>query len=574
VQIEKLMVAAKKYNILIDASENCITFPIGGEIYIFDCQPLTNDWKEHILSDGHYWQLDYQMFPMSHPFEKRKLLISDEKNSESNKFCKYAYYNTESKVLLVHYLGDEAEAGKSVPDKSKNILTKASKYVRDNALAPKDPKSAIETYAELLSKADAEAIAITAPKDRRTVPYYKHKTILENKSHANEMAATFITAGMLGTFVVDIQLQPHLVVTCITDRGAAELQEVLKLLRPGMSLILHYDTKIPYGDYFISVLSYRHPLIEPAGEKASSVSKEAIVPLAFVIHHKKAQNVHAGAFEKIGQRLDGENPESKLSFSSTPKVMVSDRELNGADLLPNTRPLWCHIHLRKNVHEQAKKLGYTQDESLQIVKNLETLLKSTRLETYTKKKDELLQSALWTSHNFSRYFTSHMDADILTRAAKWLIEGYGIEHPEKVITNNSSETINSVLHPEGGKATGKQLGVDMALIKFKHHIDRNDNEINRAYYGIGNFQLKEPLLRRKMKTIPTYQLLTPDEMIQQYKELTAPGYDRNFEESPVKLQWEEAQEDSIESMAEFYVQHNYIRPVPFTQYYMGLNLSL
>ena len=107
VTVEKLMIAAKKHNILIDASENNITMPIGGELYIFDCQYLTLDWKEHILCDGHHWKIKYAIHPVQCNFDKREYYALNAEKVPTPDFLRYAYYNTDSKVLLVHYVGSD-----------------------------------------------------------------------------------------------------------------------------------------------------------------------------------------------------------------------------------------------------------------------------------------------------------------------------------------------------------------------------------------------------------------------------------------------------------------------------------
>ena len=364
-----------------------------------------------------------------------------------------------------------------------------------------------------------------------------------------------------------------MVIGCVTDRGATELIRVCEWLgRKGKRLVMHYDTTFQYGDYYVTILSYRHPYIEKIKSKNSNINDQAIVPLAVIFHHKKAQFVHKTAMDTVTRRLDEGHPEAKYSFTNTPKVVISDREFVGSELLTNATTLWCHIHLQKNCKEQARKLGYKNDEAIEIGQNVVALLRSTSVETYTKRKNEFLASQLWSKHNFNKYFTKNIDKDITTGAARWLIEQYGIENADKGITNNPSETINSVLHLQGGKLIGKQTRIDLALMKVKYFMDSKDIEINRAYYAFGNYQLKDKDMPiEAIKNLPTYQLLTPEEMIQEYREMMEPGYERQFEESPMKLKWENVQKDTVENIAKFYVDNALIRSIPYTQYFLGIN---
>ena len=575
-QVRLLCAAATEHKVVIDASENTITLPIGGEIYIFNCAPLPIDWKNHCLMDGHHWKLKYHTYPVTENFDKRKFEIIDENRMSSCKFQKYAYYNTQSKVLLIHYLGNEEDAPEVLHGNSKhkrNLFHQGSKMIRENVLASKQEKSGSKICSNLTTKANPETIAATAPRDSRTVQYYQQQGMQTDKLHANEIAATFITANYMGSFVIDMHITPHLVIVCVSDRGADELIFVCQNITIGKRLVLHYDTTFQYGDYFLSVLCYRHPLVERSSSRKTNVNNEAIVPLAIIIHHKKSTFVHADALKTIAARLDGGNSESKHSFSNTPKVFVSDREFMGSDMLPNTTNLWCHLHLRKNTKEKAHRLGHPQEECIAIGRNIDELLKSQSPQSYYERREQFMQTDLWTSRGFNTYFQQYVNGDILRGAARWLIEDYGIEHSEKGITNNASEALNSALHHEGGKLLGKQNRVDLALMKVKYFIDSRDIEINRAYHGQGDYQIKDQIFKKSLKDIPTYKLLTPEEMIKEYKAIAEPGYERELEETPLKVKWDAVEKDTVKDVADFYVEHKLIRAVPNTQYYMGINIA-
>ena len=574
--VEKLMVAAKKHNVLIDASENNITMPMGGELYIFDCEHLSIDWKEHILCDGHHWKIKYAINPVGANFDKRQWLTMNQEKVQSYEFVRYAFYNTNSKVLLVHYIGDEKKSGEYLHGNSKkkrNIFVRTSKIVKDNVNASNYEKSTSKIYDELTTKANAATIEVSAPRDTRAVEYNRQQTLQKDKLHANEIASTFITAGYLGSFVIDMHIAPHMVIGCVTDRGAAELKRVCEWLgKKGKRLVMHYDTTFQYGDYYVTILSYRHPYIEKIKTKTTNINDQAIVPLAVIFHHKKAQFVHKTAMDTVTRRLDEGHPDTRYSFTNTLKVIISDREFVGSDLFPNARTLWCHIHLQKNCKEKARSLGYKNEEAIEIGHNVVALLRSTCVETYTERKNEFLQSKLWSKHNFNKYYAKNIDKAITTGAARWLIEEYGIEHADKGITNNPAETLNSVLHHLGGKLLGTQTRIDKALMKVKYFMDSKDIDINHAYYAFGNYQIKDKEMPLKnIKNIPTYQLLTPEEMIQEYREMMEPGYERQFEESPMKLKWENVQKDTVENIAQFYVDNGLIRSIPFTQFCLGIN---
>ena len=334
-----------------------------------------------------------------------------------------------------------------------------------------------------------------------------------------------------------------MVIGCVTDRGAAEIRHICQLLRRkyvankhAPYLVMHYNPTFEYGDYYVNILSYRHPFIDKC--TSSNVKSEAIVPLAIFFHQKNANFVHKTALEAVTRRLDEGQSERQNSFSNTKKVVMSNGEFVGSNLLSNTDTLWSHLDLHKNCEEKARELGYTEDESLEIGKNVAELLKPNS--NYIQRRKELMTSKLWAGKFFHEFFERNLEEHIVN----WLNYPFDLECSidlsKKGVNNTPSDILNRVLHQEGGDFRP----MDMALMKTKYFIDHKDIQINRAYYGIGNYQLNDPDMSKEMKTIPTYQLYTPEEMVNLYQKMTEPDYERQFNESPMKEIWEKIQNDT------------------------------
>ena len=82
-------------------------------------------------------------------FSKREWLKLNQDKVQSYEFVRYAFYNTASKVLLVHYIGDETKSGEYLHGNSKkkrNIFVKTSKIVKDNVTASNMEKSTSKIY--------------------------------------------------------------------------------------------------------------------------------------------------------------------------------------------------------------------------------------------------------------------------------------------------------------------------------------------------------------------------------------------------------------------------------------------
>ena len=106
-----------------------------------------------------------------------------------------------------------------------------------------------------------------------------------------------------------------------------------KLLGIGIPLTFGYDTTFNCGDFYVSILVFRHPCIK----------KEPIIPAGFLFHEAK---------EAVGHRMFFENKVTQIPKMHSAMVsIVTDREsaLKAAIVgsLPKCNYLFCYIHIKK-----------------------------------------------------------------------------------------------------------------------------------------------------------------------------------------------------------------------------------
>ena len=70
----------------------------------------------------------------------------------------------------------------------------------------------------------------------------------------------------------------------------------------------------------------------------------------------------------------------------------------------------------------------------------------------------------------------------------WVLERAGIANPNKGITNNPSESFNSVLH---SLKQWKQVPLDVACVSLFHLTTYYQREVERGLHQCGSMRLKE-----------------------------------------------------------------------------------
>ena len=211
------------------------------------------------------------------------------KKSARFKIAKQTIKDTqEEKVLIPREYSYEEETNMSkVIDKDKAVIDLEEKALQTGTYEEKKLAIARKIYGE----------GTTQPKFASG-----GKDIEFDRGSIGEVAQAHMISKYLGDFVYNSKSAPYLSLTCGTIEGTKELHRAIAAVKPGKRLKLHYDTTFNYGNYYFSMLAYRHPNVVRV--ERTYLNNEAIIPIACIFHHKKQKFEHKEAFEYIEKHLD------------------------------------------------------------------------------------------------------------------------------------------------------------------------------------------------------------------------------------------------------------------------------
>ena len=195
--------------------------------------------------------------------------------------------------------------------------------------------------------------------------------------------------------------------------------------------VFGYDTTYELGDYYCSVLVFRHPYL----------SGNPGFPIAFMLHDKRLQKVHNSFMEKMCTVMP--------TFRTAPFIMIMDREkaLKNAvrKSCSKVHVVFCWNHLLKDVELWVRRnksgISGKQDEYY-YRREVKKLLHCNTRENYLHCVDNSVNS--W-SLTFTQYFARYIDKDIQQNCGRFVLEPLGIYSAESGITNNICESYNHLI---------------------------------------------------------------------------------------------------------------------------------
>ena len=312
-QVAQMIEVAVSNNALLDGADVNILHPKGGDLYIFQCKRMWHGWKD-LLDDGYVWARKETDNLFAFPFQRQKFLEeSCTRHKSIEEFKKYTYFNTETKHLLIHYVGHEIIT--QVPDQKEETILQKSPTKLSN----------------------------------REILLNKGKQITESRLEANEISQAHLIAAYMGDFVFNIKHEPIVSLTCGTRKGAEELQRAIKALEKDERLKLYYNSLTEYGDFCVFLLSYQHPNIV----RRKNAHDEAILPIAVTFYKKNHTFEHNESLSYIEKRFD--LGMKKKPFSNVPKLLVVDIDIDGSKMLKNCENgIINHEKIEERIHSIFK----------------------------------------------------------------------------------------------------------------------------------------------------------------------------------------------------------------------------
>ena len=115
---------------------------------------------------------------------------------------------------------------------------------------------------------------------------------------------------------------------CCLPQMDAHLKQMVKMCG---SVTLHYDTTFDCGTFYVSVLAFRHPMLE----------EEPVIPLCFLFHEGKKELGHSMLFKNRKIAIP--------SLDNKKTIFISDREKSfknvRARFFAKSQFAFCHLHI-------------------------------------------------------------------------------------------------------------------------------------------------------------------------------------------------------------------------------------
>ena len=297
------------------------------------------------------------------------------------------------------------------------------------------------------------------------------------------------------SFTWKVQTIPDLVVIVGLKDMLKELQTVIDACKTEEQL-LGYDTTLSLGDFYVSVLLYKHTLF----------NEEPVIPSLFLIHERKFTSHHKLLFEVLRKEITG--------LRNIP--IVTDNEtaiINAIESETKLFPVGCHRHLRNDIKRWLCENGVEPDKKAFYIADVQELLLADSYLGYTKLYNT---SAKKWSVEFRKYFESSIRPR-LDRYAKWAIGTKCNFHPINGITNNICEGFNYLLK---NLQKFREVPLDTIMLAFKMLQTYHLNEVDRGLSGLGNYSLKKKFLTKfqvPVQKLRWRQVCNPQQIVDSLK---------------------------------------------------------
>ena len=341
---------------------------------------------------------------------------------------------------------------------------------------------------------------ILNPRDKTQVRNC-HKSEREKlKLSHDSLYNLLLLAYELGDFIHHITLFPDLICVAGLKSIIKEFNKLLECDTDDIQMYCSYDTTFCIGDFYVSVLVFRHVLF----------NNSPVIPLAFLIHDRKFAKTHELFFSIINELVP--------NLKKYPIPLIVDREYGISNaiktMLPNCPLFHCWNHLKRDFrHYLSTKLRAPFPDIQVYTEDLDTLLQSENEADFIDASETL--TAKWSEAALD-YYHKTIKPDILTYSGKWLIAPHNIFDPYSGITTNISEGMNTVIKR---LLKWSEVPVDSAALAFNFLQNYFYVEIHRGFCGVGDYSLRSKFgkLLRDKESIPILECYSPQTIVDKVK---------------------------------------------------------
>jgi hypothetical protein len=468
------------------ARESVISNPQGEQLYLFNVSGFPQ-WKKHLNKDTYRWKV-YGYNDKTAPTIKEFYgCVIDQNKKQSNAFTKRMVHFKQEDVVMIGYQGNVDRAGRFPHGNSvinKRPFIPVSNVLLENKVAALHGKTPKGAYQELLNEPVAPNVALlTQPRSREHVKAVQEKLMRPYNFLKDDLTSCHRVGEVLKSYVrLESTKHDNANYVLCHPEILKEYRKALELLPRDEALIHHLDTTFEFNKKYLSVLSFRHPLLV---DRASQ-RREPTIPLVTYVHQRKAKFEHDLAFWTARQVISDSVP----GWADRKKILVTDREFKTNDFMPGTDMAFCWNHLQKNLDFHARdKLKLSAEDASVAVGDLNGMLRSSSETNYIRRKREAFRNdAVWTP-DLKKYFEDYLDTDIKSRAGRWYLESINLPNAVQGITNNAAESLNNLYARLRNEEPLKPLA---KLITDLHRMDTEfARMIQMSYYDAGDYHVKE-----------------------------------------------------------------------------------
>uniref|UniRef100_A0A1X7T231 SWIM-type domain-containing protein n=1 Tax=Amphimedon queenslandica TaxID=400682 RepID=A0A1X7T231_AMPQE len=519
-----------------DLSRSPPVLPKEGELYVFhlgEDSQLRNKNKRKFRCDQYRW-VNKGVFAVkcSNGLEltKRSNYIDRAdlpRNKGDERFRRWEFWGYKN-LFVLHYTGDHsvfspfAHRSAKLSEVSRPFIRSAP-FVKEKVCESNPLKSNKEIYRDIINSDEGgPRHCIETPRNIEQVKNFRDTQSRSQRISHDALFNLYQLSfnlkfpdrrGEAKDFVSYLALHPRILVHLLPHPILESLEQLVKI--QNKPTLLHYDTAFNVGDYYLSILSFRHALFH----------EEPIIPCGFLIHSRRYQNDHKDFLEVITATIRPLQTK-QINF-------VSDREFKFSSIFPVGFQLHCWIHFHNDIHWYLRNnTECTPEESNIILNGFRDLMLSVTEGEMDEEWKEMKESAVVRKYDkVCQYLENNIIPSFKSHAAIWTLKLAGISNAENGLTNHASESMNAVIRR---LQQWKQVPVDVIVTSLHHLCIYYRCEIERSVHQCGQWRVKDEFsyLKREPSLLPYMEVApSPEDIVEAVRKGIAVGIDIDGAES-------------------------------------------
>ena len=312
-----------------------------------------------------------------------------------------------------------------------------------------NPKRALfKTIKDSGGVCGAESVS-SLPRNVRQVKKVKHQLGLTSSaaSKGNNdplMAVLELQKGSYSGFISEVTCNDLATVMLFTDQQVDDIVRFCCHKKPNLVSELGMDITFQLGPFYLLLTTYKNPMLTVKG---TSHSPSLLGPV--MVCMTKEESTYLSFLHCLLRAVPGLG--NFLHATGTDNESALRNAIAAG--CPQSHPLLCYLHSKKNVKEKLRRLGLSQALSDRIIENI--YAKGTGLLWSNSKKEfdarvahlmqdwHRLEASERKEPEFVEYFRKCKLEDMRERMAKYVVHELGLG--EEPYLQNISEAMNSML---------------------------------------------------------------------------------------------------------------------------------